>query len=217
MVQGMCAIDESALFESDRDRGLDGVTSDELLAFEADIAAEFEAGHIPFPVHLSGGNERQLLEIFKGIKDEDYVCGGWRMHYASLLKGVPADVLKAAIMAGRSIALSFPEYRVLSSAIVGGICPIAMGIAWALKRQGKSARVWCFVGDMTATTGIFAETVRYAMQHALPIHFVIEDNGMSVCTPTREVWGTDPPQPVMSGYAYTLTRPHVGIGKFVRF
>jgi putative effector of murein hydrolase len=32
-------------------------------------------------------------------------------------------------MAGRSIALCFPEYRMISSAIVGGICPIAMGIA----------------------------------------------------------------------------------------
>lgn len=188
-----------------------------LLEFEEDIAREFEAGRIPHPVHLSGGNELQLLEIFKDVKDDDYVCGGWRMHYASLLKGVPPDVLKAAIMDGKSIALTFPAYRVISSAIVGGICPIAMGIAWALKRQGSTAKVWCFIGDMTSTSGIFAETARYAMQHALPIMFVIEDNGMSVCTNTREVWGTEPPQGVMMGYAYTLTRPHVGIQKWISF
>lgn len=139
------------------------------------------------------------------------------MHYASLLKGVPPEVLKKAIMDGRSIGLCFPEYRVLSSAIVGGICPIAMGIAWALKRQGKPGTVWCFIGDMTATSGIFAETARYAMQHALPIQFVIEDNGMSVCTPTREVWGTEQPTPVLTGYAYELTRPHVGTGRWVSF
>ena len=105
----------------------------------------------------------------------------------------------------------------ISSALVGGICPIALGIAWALKRQSSSAKVWTFVGDMTATSGIFAETARYAMQHALPIQFVIEDNGMSVCTPTRETWGTEQPIPVLKGYSYALTRAHVGVGKWVRF
>lgn len=193
------------------------LTIDDLLSFEVNIAAEFEAGHIAAPVHLAGGNESQLIEIFKNIADEDWIACSWRSHYHALLKGVPMAELKATIMAGRSIALCFPEYRMISSAIVGGICPIAMGIAWALKRQGKTGKVWVFCGDMTATTGIFAETVRYAMQHALPIHFVIEDNGMSVCTTTREVWGTEPSTVVLSGYGYELTRPHVGIGKFVRF
>lgn len=193
------------------------MTPEDLLAFEDEMAALFEAGEIPFPLHLAGGNESALIELFKQINDEDYICCGWRSHYHALLKGVPPAELKAAIMDGRSIALCFPEYRMISSAIVGGICPIAMGIAWALKRQGKPGKVWVFCGDMTACSGIFAETVRYAMQHALPIQFVIEDNGMSVCTPTREVWGTEPPTAVLSGYAYELTRPHVGINKFVRF
>ena len=120
-------------------------------------------------------------------------------------------------MAGRSIALTFPDYRVISSAIVGGICPIAMGIAWALKHQGKPGKVWCFIGDMTASSGIFTETMRYAMGHDLPIQFIMEDNGMSVSTPTREVWGTKGANPPFFGYAYTLTRPHVGIDKWVSF
>ncbi len=194
------------------------MTPEEMLAFEADIAAEFEAGNIPFPVHLAGGNERQLLEIFSGFdKSCDWVASQWRSHYHCLLAGVPSEEVKAKIMEGRSIALCFPSYRVISSAIVGGICPIALGIAWALKRQGKPGTVWTFIGDMTATSGIFAETARYAMQNALPIQFVIEDNGMSVCTPTRAVWGTEPPQPVLGGYAYEMTRVHVGTGKWVAF
>ena len=102
------------------------MTIEEMLAFEADIAAEFEIGRIAAPVHLAGGNESQLIEIFKGIKDEDWIACSWRSHLHALLKGVPPAELKAAIMAGRSIALCFPEYRMISSAIVGGICPIAM-------------------------------------------------------------------------------------------
>ena len=194
------------------------MTADELLAFEADIAAEFEAGNIPHPVHLAGGNEAQLIEIFKLVdNDNDWVACSWRSHYHALLKGVPPTKVKDAIMAGRSIALCFPEHRMISSVIVGGIAPIALGIAWALKREGRPGRVWCFVGDMTASTGIFTECMRYAMGHDLPIQFIMEDNGMSVCTPTREVWGQHPPDSKFFGYAYTLTRPHVGIGKFVRF
>lgn len=193
------------------------MTPEDLLAFEEDIAAEFEAGNIPHPVHLAGGNEQQLIELFRQVdKENDWVLGGWRMHYHCLLKGVPPAELKAAIMAGRSIALAFPEYRVLSSAIVGGICPIAMGIAWALKRQGRPGMVWTFIGDMTASTGIFTECMRYSMGHDLPIRFILEDNGMSVCTPTREVWGQQMGDK-FSGYAYKMTRPHVGIGRFVRF
>lgn len=193
------------------------MTPEELLAFEADMAAEFEKGNIPFPLHLAGGNEVALIEIFKDVKDEDYICCSWRSHYHALLKGVPPETLKAAIMAGRSIALCFPEHRMISSAIVGGICPIALGIAWALKRQGKPGKVWCFVGDMTASTGIFTETMRYAMGHDLPIQFILEDNGMSVSTPTREVWGLAGAPAPFFGYSYELTRPHVGIGRFVRF
>lgn len=195
------------------------MTPEDLIAFEEDIAAEFEAGKIPHPVHLAGGNETQLIEFFKQIdKDNDWIACSWRSHYHALLKGVPPDQLKQAIMDGRSIALCFPEHRMISSAIVGGICPIAMGIAWALKREGRSGKVWCFIGDMTATSGIFAEAARYSMFHALPITFVIEDNSMSVCTPTQEVWGQTPSKEVvMTGYGYKLTRPHVGIGKFVRF
>ena len=31
---------------------------------------------------------------------------------------------------------------------------------------------------------------KYSTNHDLPIRFVIEDNGKSVCTDTREVWNT---------------------------
>ena len=42
------------------------LTETDLLAFEADIEAEFSAGKIKAPIHLSGGNETQLINIFNG-------------------------------------------------------------------------------------------------------------------------------------------------------
>lgn len=191
-------------------------TPKRLLKFEADIAKEFNAGSIAAPVHLAAGNEQKLIEIFAGIKPEDWILCSWRSHYHALLKGVPEENVRAAILAGRSIALCFPEYRLLSSAIVGGICPIAVGLGWAIKERDGMENVHVFVGDMTAEGGAYHESSKYAANHNLPVIWHIEDNGQSVCTPTESVWGRKK-IPRSFRYHYDLGRPHVGTGTFVRF
>ena len=37
--------------------------------------------------------------------------------------------------------------------------------------------MYVFLGDMTAETGIMHESLKYSINHNLPIHFIIEDNG----------------------------------------
>ena len=193
-------------------------TVETLKAFEKDIAACYDDKQIRAPIHLDGGNEEQLIEIFKGVKSEDWVCGSWRMHYKCLLKSVSPAQLKRDILAGHSITLCYPGHRIISSAIVGGILPIALGIAWAIKRAGGKERVWCFLGDMTSATGIFTECGIYAQNFELPIKFVIEDNGKSVCTPTEQAWGKPKRDPEMFlGYHYSPIYPHAGAGKRVEF
>lgn len=197
------------------------MSPEQLIAFEEDIAAEFNAGKIRAPVHLSSGNEQQLCDIFRGVWPLDWVCSTWRSHYHCLLKGVPAEEVKAEIMAGRSINLCFPNYRVVTSAIVGGIIPIALGISIGLRQANENRHVWCFIGDMTARTGIFHEAHAYAVNFDLPITFVIEDNGVSVCTNTREAWNDNNPIPLtrkVRYYRYQNKRwPHAGAGQRVQF
>lgn len=196
------------------------MTADDLKAFAQDVADTFNRGEIRHPVHLSDGNELSLLKVFETIAPDDFVCGGWRFHSQALLKGVPPAELKAAIMRGESIALCFPRHRVICSAIVGGILPIAVGIAMGIKRAGGRERVHCWSGDMTARTGIFHECAEYAAGHELPIRFIIENNHKSVCTPTAEVWrsslsvsATD----LIEGYEYQSKWPHAGAGRRVNF
>lgn len=191
-----------------------------LRAFEAEIADLFNAGQIRAPVHLSAGNEEQLIEIFRDIQPKDWVCGSWRSHLHCLLKGVPPAELRTAILAGRSITLCFPEYRIVTSAIVGGILPIATGIAIGIKRRGGAERAWAFMGDMTARTGMAHECIEYAYGEGLPITFVEEDNGLSVCTPTRETWRfASAPVGEVKTYNYDLAGhwPHAGAGKRISF
>ena len=117
-------------------------TAEELIAFENEIAECFNSAQIKAPVHLYNNNEEQILNVFKKheIGTEDWVLCSWRSHYQCLLKGIPKEELKEAILQGRSISLCFKEYNVLSSGIVTGVLPIAVGIALNIKRNGgKSA------------------------------------------------------------------------------
>tara|TARA_B100000282_G_scaffold291463_1_gene263728 strand:- start:508 stop:1119 length:612 start_codon:yes stop_codon:yes gene_type:complete len=202
------------------------LTKEELIQFETDMAACFDAAMIRAPVHLYNGNEEQMIKVFKdnNIGPEDWVLCSWRSHYQCLLKGVPPEKLKAAILKGRSISLCFKEQRVLSSGIVTGVIPIATGIAMDIKRKGGTNKVYCFMGEMTSETGVAHECIKYARNHKLPIHFIIEDNGKSVCTDTRATWGMekltyeDVNDEYVTYYKYKLDKyPHAGAGKRVQF
>ncbi len=177
----------------------------ELIAFEREVAERFDAGEIRGPVHLNSDTQAEpLIEIFKDIKRADWVLGTWRSHFAALLHGVPRERVMAEILAGRSMMLHFPEHRFMSSAIVGGMLPIACGLA------AGGERVWCFVGDMCASAGAFADAVKFAHGHALPLRFVMEDNGLSTNTPTAAAWG-ESNKYLMGGhrhYFYKRTTPH---------
>lgn len=198
-------------------------TPDELVRFESEIAELFNAGKIRAPIHLYSGNESQIIEIFKSVKASDWVFCSWRSHYQCLLKGVPADELRNAILQGKSISLCFPKYRIFSSAIVTGQLPIAIGVAMELKRNNQQNHVWCFFGDMTSETGMAQTCIRFAEKYDLPITFVVEDNGVSVLTETRGVWGTDTLRyeerisPKVISYKYTSKYPHAGAGTRVQF
>ncbi len=199
------------------------LTKADLIAFEEDIANEFNASKIRSPVHLYYGNEEAILDVFKKVQPDDWVLCSWRSHYQSLLKGVPPARVKEEIMKGHSISLCFPDYQILSSAIVGGIVPIAVGVALGIKRSSGKNRVWCFMGEMTSETGIAHESIKYSTQHELPIHFVVEDNGKSVCTDTRETWNMktltyeNSTHPLVSYYRYESKYPHAGAGQRVQF
>ena len=196
----------------------------DLINFEEEIASLFNQGKIRAPVHLYQGNEDKIIEIFKKINKEDWVFCSWRSHYQCLLKGVPKEEVKNEILSGRSISLCFPEYKIYSSALVGGSIPIAVGTAMSLKlRKEKSTMVYCFMGEMTSETGIAHECIKYSRNFDLPIHFVIEDNSLSVCTDTRKTWqqkklsfeGSN--DKFVTFYSYKSKWPHAGAGKRIQF
>ena len=195
----------------------------DLINFEKDIAENYSQANIRGPVHLSGNNEKQLLQIFKKIRGFDWVFSTHRSHYHALLKTKDPKWVKEQIFLKRSSHINSRKHRFFTSAIVGGICPIALGVAIAIKKKQKNKNiqkkhkkwVWAFVGDMASEMGIFHECLKYARGHKLPITYIIEDNEFGCYTPTSDVW----PKRTefindlrnLDGYSYKRTYPHYGL------
>lgn len=193
-----------------------------LINFEKKIAERFDNGEIPYLIHLSGGNEDALIEIFKKIKKDDYVFSTHRNHYHYLLHGGNPQHLEHLIMTGCSMFVFDRGRNFYSSSIVAGSVGIAAGVAFALKRKGSNRKVWCFVGDGAEDEGHFYEAVRYVDGWQLPCMFVIEDNDRSVNASKQERWGkvsNNMWPPCVVRYSYTPTWLHGGTGgnKWLKF
>ena len=195
------------------------LTSEDLKSFEEEVKTTYEAGKIKAPVHLTGGNEEKLINIFQYVHPDDWVFASWRNHYHALLHGVDRDVLMDLVVRGKSMSVYSKEPKLYTSSIVGGIIPIALGTAKAQKESGSERKTWCFIGDMTFESGIFYEAYKYANNFDLALQFVVEDNNMSTNTPTDETWGgvkRDIPDDVIY-YKYEREFPHHGTGNWVLF
>lgn len=210
------------------------ITKQFLIDFETDIANRFLNKEINAPIHLSNGNEDNLIKIFSDfIQPQDWIFSTWRSHYHALLHGINSEWLLQEILDGHSMSICSNNPKFFTSAIVGGVCPIAVGVAMGIQKQQKKEKVFCFIGDMTWHTGIYHECLQYAKGHHLPIKFIIEDNGLSVGAPTYSIWGTSQPSWVANYYEdrslyralnsfeiyyqYQNAYPHVGCGQFVTF
>jgi len=187
----------------------------DLIDFETEIKELYSNGQIKSPIHLSKGNEVPLIKIFEEVKEKDWIFSTHRNHYHALLKSKNKEWLKNEILENKSMHINSKEYKIFTSAIVGGILPIALGTALAIKIKKSEEHVWCFVGDMAAEMGIFHECTKYAGGYNLPITFVVEDNGVGCYTPTKEVWKKG--EVDIREYKYKREYPHHGIGKWVDF
>jgi pyruvate dehydrogenase E1 component alpha subunit len=194
-------------------------TKEDLILFEEQVKKHYEDALISAPVHLSKGNEEQVMKIFQYVHPDDWVFSSWRNHYHALLHGLDEKTLMEDIIDGRSMSTNSTKPNFYSSSIVGGIIPIAVGTAKAQKLKNSSFKTWCFIGDMTFETGIFYEAYKYVKNLNLPLQFVVEDNNLSTNTPTDETWGgikKSIPSDVIY-YKYEREYPHHGTGNWVLF
>ena len=182
------------------------------------VKEKYEKGLIKAPIHLSGGNEKPLIKIFKKIKKSDWVISNWRSHYHAILHGIPEKEILKEIIKGKSMSLNFKKYKFISSSIVAGGIPIALGIAMGIKKNKKRNKVHVFIGDMTFETGVFHECYKYSKNFNLPIKFIVEDNNLSTNTPTNYAWNKKTKMfKDIQYYKYKRKFPHHGTGNWILF
>ena len=190
-------------------------TKKQLIDFEKSVASHWEAGDLPYLIHLSGGNEDYLIELFEDIKDGDYIFSTHRNHHHALLAGIPPNQLMARILRGDSMFVFDRSRNFYTSSILGGTCGIAAGVAYALKEEGSENWVWCFLGDGAEEQGHFYEAVMFVEGQDLPCMFIIEDNDRSVDSTIEERMPTkfrmEWPSCVIRD-KYKPTYPHAGNG-----
>jgi pyruvate dehydrogenase E1 component alpha subunit len=145
------------------------------------------------PVHLYTGQEAVAVGVCAHLRKEDYVFSNHRSHGHFLAKGGDMKALMAELYGketgcskgqGGSMHLASANKGLPgSSAIVGGIIPIAVGAALAFRMQKRDNVAVAFFGDGATNEGVFYEALNLAALMQLPVVFVCENNLYSTHMP----------------------------------
>lgn len=203
-------------------------TADGLIAFSRRIEEAYLAKKFSSPIHFCSDSQAQpLIDIFKDVKPTDWIFCTWRSMFHCLLKGMPEDELFQQYLEGRSMYVCSSQYKIVCSSIVGGILPMACGVAMGIQRsfdnvprseKASRDRVFVFIGDMAFSTGLCHEFKEYVSGHRLPVKIIIEDNGLSTNADTEKTWRKYGRHYLsMNCYQYTRDKPHVGLSTKISF
>jgi 2-oxoisovalerate dehydrogenase E1 component len=182
------------------DRELDGPPLDSFIhdalrirGVETKLLEMFAAGELNGTVHTCVGQELLPIVLARHLRADDYVVSNHRGHghYLSVtgdLEGLIAEVMgrTSGASGGYGGSQHLRNTRFYSNGIQGGMTPVAVGLAQALKEKSSRNLCVCFVGDGTLGEGVVYEAFNLAAKWEVPILFAIEDNGYAQSTSKRQ-------------------------------
>ena len=156
--------------------------------FEEELIAVTKSGVAVGHFHVYNGQECTGAPAISLLGPNDTIFTTHRNHGHLLARGADPGRLMAEIMGkvtgynrGKSgtLHLTVRELGFLStSALVGGTLPLAIGAAFAAKRQGTNAVNLCLFGDGALEEGVFFESINIASLWALPVIYLCENNSL---------------------------------------
>lgn len=160
---------------------------------EETIARRYDEGKMRCPTHLSVGQEAVAAAVGAVLLRTDLAVSGHRAHAHYLAKGGSLPAMIAEIY-GKATGCSSGKGGSMhlvdeaagfmgSTAIVGGTVPVGVGLALAAKSRNAGQVVCVFMGDAVAETGVFFESINFAVLKQLPVLFICENNLYSVYSP----------------------------------
>lgn len=160
---------------------------------EEEIARRYPAGAMRCPTHLSVGQEAVAAAVGLALKSDDLAVSGHRAHAHYLGKGGNLKAMLAEIY-GRATGCSHGKGGSMhlideaagfmgSTAIVGGTVPLGVGLAYGMMVKQSDQLSCVFHGDAVVETGVFYESINFAVLKNLPVLFICENNLYSVYSP----------------------------------
>jgi 2-oxoisovalerate dehydrogenase E1 component len=157
--------------------------------FEERLLALFAEGKLNGTVHTCLGQELSALAVAGAAQPEDAVFSNHRGHGHYLAFRRNAEGLMAEIM-GRATGLCggaggsqhLYDTNFYSNGILGGMSPVAVGLAWARQVQRQAGIAIVFHGDGAMGEGVIYESMNLAAKWGLPVLWVVERNGYAQST-----------------------------------
>tara|TARA_B110000208_G_C11750816_1_gene423378 strand:+ start:125 stop:1090 length:966 start_codon:yes stop_codon:yes gene_type:complete len=163
---------------------------------DEEIARKYGEWKMRCPTHLSVGQEMVSACLEECFKKKDAAVSSHRAHAHYLGKGGNLNRMIAEIYGketgcskgkGGSMHLIDTKCGFLgSTAIVGNSIPVGVGHALNFKINKKKNISLIFFGDAGIETGIFYESLNFAILKNLPSIFICENNFYSVYTPLNQ-------------------------------
>ncbi len=126
------------------------------------------------------------------LRSDDPVITAYRDHGLALARGMNPNACMAEMFGkitgcakgkgGSMHMFDKPHHMYGGHAIVGGQCPLGVGLAFATQYLGEEKVTLCFLGDGALNQGAFHEAMNLAAIWRLPIIFVLENNFYSMGT-----------------------------------
>lgn len=151
----------------------------------------FSRGRLRGTVHTCLGQEAVAAGIMAAAdKDLDVICSNHRGHghylaYCGDIEGLIAEIMGRTdgVCGGHGGSQHLQRNNFYSNGILGGMAPVAAGMAFAEKASQTGAVVVVFHGDGAMSEGAIYETLNITALWKLPLLFAVESNKYAQSTP----------------------------------
>ncbi|GAB4239007.1 MAG: alpha-ketoacid dehydrogenase subunit alpha/beta [Stanieria sp.] len=158
----------------------------------------YSQGKLFGTVHTCIGQEFSGAVITEFLQPGDSIfsnhrCHGHFLSWTENVKGLIAEIMgkQAGVCSGRGGSQHLCQDGFYSNGIQGGIVPVATGLAFARKLDGKGKISTVFIGDGTLGEGVIYEAFNLAAKWELPLLVVLENNGYAQSTCQTETLAGD--------------------------
>jgi len=160
--------------------------------FEERTMQAYQQAKIGGFCHIYVGQEACAVGTVAALREDDPVVGAYRDHGLALAKGMHPNYAMAEMFGkitgcakgkGGSMHMFDRDNHMYGGhAIVGGQCPLGVGIGWGIQYNREDKVCLCYLGDGALNQGGFLESMNLAAVYNLPLIFVLENNAYSMGT-----------------------------------